>query len=209
MTDTESEKEEGVTAGSVPVMASNKRPATEAGPSNDQQAAEPDSEEDDVMAAQQTGRLGQQSSHSAQEASSSGVPDSNTMRATGTHQRGKRRLRTAGGRVITTDQPAAGAQQGRNAAARAKPAATAVPANAGARAAKQGNNAAARAKPAATAGHTSAGAQRARQGKNAAARQPIQRGRSSFSFDRTPEADDDDDDEAAESDPDAPTRRAK
>ena len=142
------------------------------------------------MAAQQTGRLGQQSSHSAQEASSSGVPDSNTTRATGTH-RGKRRHRTAGGRVITTDQPAAGAQQGRTAAARAKPAATAVPANAGARAAEQGNNAAARAKPAATAGHTSAGAQRPRQGKNAAARQPIQRGRSSFRFDCTPEADDD------------------
>ncbi|KAL3149664.1 hypothetical protein ABBQ38_013496 [Trebouxia sp. C0009 RCD-2024] len=193
MTDTESDREEGTTAaGSVPLMARNKRQASR--PGSHQQAtersAEPASDEDHSMAAQHTGRSGQPSSHQAEEASTSALPDSHTARAAGQRQRGKRQLRTAGGKVIGREQPTATAGHG-------------TAAHAGSRGARQGRNAAARAQPTATAAHETAahtGSTGVRQGRNA-----LHRGRSSFSFDRTLE---DEDVEASQSDPDAPTRRA-
>jgi len=165
MTDTESEKE-GATPAADSVMAGNKHTATHANsPSNEQQAAErpsqPDSDEDSFMRAHTTDRTGQPSSHQPVEASSSGLPDSNTGRAAATQQKqGKGRLRTAGGRLIGKAQPATGT-------------------------------------------HADAGRTASRKGTNSAVRQPS---RSSFSFDRTPEADDV---EATLSDPAAPTRHAK
>lgn len=169
MTDSESEMEESMPS-DASAMAGQKRTATQANrpgnrPGNKKQAADrpaqPDSDEECIMAAQTTDRSGQPSSHKPGEASGSGQLDSRTDSAAGTQQqRGKRRLRTAGGKLVGKGKPAT--------AAHAAP--------------------------------TAAGKSR-----NAVARQPSNRGRSSFSFDRTPEAEDG---EASLSDPDAPTRRA-
>ena len=111
MTDSESDSEEG-SPSSVAVMAGHKRAAPQANrPGSKKQAAqrsaEPDSGEDCFMAAQTTDRTGQPSSHQPGEASGSGQADNSVDRAAFTQQqRGKRRLRTAGGKLVGQEKPA-------------------------------------------------------------------------------------------------------
>jgi len=67
-----------------------------------------DTDEEDCLAAIH-GRSGQPSSHGAAEASTSGLPDSSaTGQAAGAQQQqGRRRLRTAGGKVVGAKRPQA------------------------------------------------------------------------------------------------------
>ena len=111
MTDSESERESGLQeANAAPATTKNtatqgSRSASAAG--CDHQAAhnsvDTDTDDEDYLAAIQ-GRSGQPSSHGAAEASTSGLPDSSTAwQAAGVQQQqGRRRLRTAGGKVVGT-----------------------------------------------------------------------------------------------------------
>ena len=113
MTDSDSEHEGGMQQADVApantdsAATQDNRPATAAGcdPQAAPNSVDSDTDEEDCLAGMY-GRSGQPSSHGAAEASTSGLPDSST-KFRYQQQQGRRRLRSAGGKVVGAKRPKA------------------------------------------------------------------------------------------------------